>query len=161
MFVIRQPEKSQLWSFQESKKTITKLYLTLPTLSPYSQALLFLLVLAGCSVLVGRLCYCLSFSLSKVQCYLCNKKVKKTSLYTPSHPLIGCKCIYYTGLSIKEPLIFVIFVRCISFSIKYVQRPRITGIWISAFIEYFLFLDFPTWVGVWEAQKELFREVRN
>ena len=42
----------------------------------YSQALVFLLVLAGCSVLCGRLCYCLSFSLSKVQCYLCNKKVK-------------------------------------------------------------------------------------
>ena len=138
----------------------------------FSQALLFLLVLAGSTILCGRLCYCLSFSLSKVQCYLCKNKVPfpvNTTIYyiytysSGLGPCLSFKWIYkytYPSLSIKEPLIFVVFVRCISFSIKYIQRPRDQGYEYLHLLNIFLFLDFPARVGVWEAQKALFTEVK-
>ena len=66
----------------------------------------------------------------------------------------------YPSLSIKEPLIFVVLVRCISFSIKYIQRPRDQEYEYLHLLNIFLFLDFPARVGVWETQKALFTEVK-
>ena len=50
--------------------------------------------------------------------------------------------------------------RCISFSIKYIQRPRDQEYEYLHLLNIFLFLDFPAGVGVWEAQKALFTEVK-
>ena len=119
-------------------------------LTNFSQALLFLLVLAGGTILCGRLCYCLSFSLSKVQCYLCKNKVVSFSLhyiFLWTCPCLSFKWIYnkytYPSPSIKEPLIFVLFVRALYFFFHQIHpTSQGSGIWISAFIEYFSFPRF-------------------
>ena len=116
----------------------------------HAQALLFLLVLAGSTILCGRLCYCISFSLSRVQCYLCKNKVV-LNIFLAKHILLilAYVCLFKIHIRIYisqsfDQRTFNICCTCPLYFFFHQIHPTSqgSGIWISAFIEYFSFPRF-------------------